>query len=212
MIKILSLPYGYFEACSYLIELPGAVCLIDPAVEPARLPANLPPILWILATHGHFDHISQADSLRQKFSAPLLIHAADADCLTQPMLNLSVTMQRSSSLRPAEGLLQDGQILELEKNMKIEVIHTPGHTPGGVCFLLTENLAPVALFTGDTLFAGSIGRLDLGGSASDMKKSLIKLQAIDQRFQGQHIPIYPGHGIKSDLKTEIMTNPYFLLK
>jgi glyoxylase-like metal-dependent hydrolase (beta-lactamase superfamily II) len=131
MYEIISLPYGYFDACCYLIKLPTATCLIDPAVSPDTLPDGLPPVHWIVATHGHFDHISQADNLRRKTNAPLFIHQAEASYLTQAQLNLSVTMQRSTKLKPAEHLFEDQEVLKLTDGYQLQVLHTPGHTPEG---------------------------------------------------------------------------------
>jgi hydroxyacylglutathione hydrolase len=209
MPEIISLPFGYFEACSYLISLPSSTCLIDPAVMPERLPYGIRPVRWIFATHGHFDHISHADILRQATGAPLLIHRQDADHLTHSQLNLSVTMQRSSNLKPAEALLDDQQFLPLTDGFAIEVIHTPGHTSGSICLLLLDQGEPAALFSGDTIFAGSIGRLDLGGSLPDMVETLNKLRELERLLGGRNIPVYPGHGPATTLLDEIRTNPYF---
>jgi hydroxyacylglutathione hydrolase len=127
MVKILTMPFGYFEACCYLIQMPTATCLIDPAVRPDLLPPAMPPIRWLLATHGHFDHISQADALRQATGAPLWIHEADSLCLTQAVRNMSMALQRPAVLQPAEKYLEDGQILILADGYSLEIIHTPGH-------------------------------------------------------------------------------------
>ncbi len=208
MFKISTLPNGYFDANCHLIMLPDSTCMIDPCVDERYLPVGLKPIKLLLATHGHFDHISHADLYRKDQDARLMIHPMDADCLTEPNLNLSVMMQRSTQLMPPDGLLSDGQMLELDDQTSIKVIHTPGHTPGGVCFLLYDQSAPAALFTGDTLFAGSIGRIDLGGSASDMKKTLAFFGQLDEDLQGADIEIYPGHGPSTTLKRECQTNPY----
>jgi hydroxyacylglutathione hydrolase len=208
MHEIISLPYGYFDACCYVIRLPSSACLIDPAVAPAKLPASLPPVQWIIATHGHFDHISQADSLRRTTNAPLFIHQAEAEYLAQPQLNLSVTMQRSTSLKPADQLLKDQQMIELTDGYRLLVLHTPGHTPGGVCLVLLCESQPQAMFSGDTLFAGSIGRLDLGGSLNDMVGSLDMLKKYGLQLACD-IPVYPGHGPATTLLEEIRYNPYF---
>lgn len=208
MHEIISLPFGYFDACSYLVKLPSSACLIDPAVAPDLLPAGMTAIRWIIATHGHFDHISQADSLRQITKAPLYIHQAEALYLTQAQLNLSVTMQRSTILKPADQLLEDQQLIDLTDGYQLRVIHTPGHTPGGICLVLIQDGQPQALFSGDTLFAGSIGRLDLGGSLNAMVKTLNKLKNYGLQL-ATDIPVYPGHGPATSLHGEIRSNPYF---
>ena len=208
MHEIISLPYGYFDACCYLIKLPSSTCLIDPAVSPDMLPAGLPPVRWIIATHGHFDHISHADSLRRATNAPILIHQAEAMYLTQAQLNLSVTMQRSAKLQPADQLLKDQQLINLTDGYQLLAMHTPGHTPGGICLVLTQDDQPLAMFSGDTLFAGSIGRLDLGGSLNDMVRTLNRLKSYSQQLS-QDIIVYPGHGPATSLIEEIRCNPYF---
>ena len=211
MHEIICLPYGYFEANCYVLRLPSSACLIDPAIEAERLPPGLPPVHWIIATHGHFDHISHADILRQTTGAPFFIHRSEADYLLKAQLNLSVTMQRSTVLKPADQLLEDRQIIDLTDGYQLEVLHTPGHTPGGVCLVLLSDNQPIALFSGDTLFAGSIGRLDLGGSLPDMVKTLDRLKKFGRSLD-QDITVYPGHGSSTSLWDEIQYNPYFRMK
>lgn len=209
MHEIITLPYGPLEACVYLIRLPSSVCLIDPAIRPEDLPAGLPEIRWLIATHGHFDHISQADALRRKTGAPLYIHADDHDYLLDPRLNLSMVLVGKITYQPAEHQLTDGQMLELTDGYRLEVIHTPGHSPGGICLLLHQEEKPIALFSGDTLFAGSIGRLDLGGDPSAMAESLIRLGKLSRRPGVADIPVFPGHGPSTTLRHELSYNPYF---
>lgn len=208
MARIITLPYGLFQACSYLICLPSACCLIDPTVPPARLPAGIGNIRLIMATHGHIDHICQADVLRRLTRAPLWIHPEDSDCLTSARQNLSAIMQNPAVFEPAEMRYADGQRIKLDDNYSIEVIHTPGHTAGGVCLLLWNQSEPLALFTGDTLFAGSIGRLDLGGDPAAMQQSLIRLCRLGARPEMADLPVYPGHGPATTLRQERLDNPY----
>ena len=208
MARIVTLPYGLFQACSYLICLPSVCCLIDPTIPPARLPAGDPEIKLLLATHGHIDHISQADVWRQLTRAPLWIHPDDADCLTSSARNLSAIMQNPVVFEPAEMSYVDGQKIMLDDSCFIEVIHTPGHTAGCVCLLLWSQSRPLALFTGDTLFAGSIGRLDLGGDSKAMQQSLIKLCQLGKLPEMADLPVYPGHGPSTTLRQERLSNPY----
>lgn len=205
-LKIRTLPGRLFDSCSYLVDLGPAGLLVDPAVMAADLPADLPQIKWIMATHGHIDHISEADDLRQTTRARLYIHEAEAGSLTDPALNLSRFIMQPMSFREPENLLHDGQRLELTAGYSLSVIHTPGHSPGSVCLLLANGRQPLALFTGDTLFAGSIGRTDLpGGDIRQMSDSLKLLAGLGW----PDLPVYPGHGPATTLGGEISHNPYF---
>ena len=162
--------------------------VIDPGDEVFRIIKEISRnglnILYILITHGHIDHTGCAGELKRITKAPLLIHALDA-----PGLNF----------RP-DGHLYDGQKIYLG-NYIISVIHTPGHSPGGVSFH-----SPGAIFTGDTLFAGSIGRTDFAGGDHDklVEGVLTKIFPL-----GDDLRVYPGHGPATTIGRERLTNPFF---
>ncbi len=138
----------------------------------------------ILLTHGHFDHTSGAGELKDITKAPVLIHRLDED-------DLDFT---------PDGYLFDGQEFKVG-SYRISVIHTPGHTPGGVCFH-----APGAVFTGDTLFAGSVGRTDHPAGDHDR---LIR-GVLEKIFPlGDDLRVYPGHGPATTIGRERTTNPFF---
>jgi glyoxylase-like metal-dependent hydrolase (beta-lactamase superfamily II) len=166
----------------------GQGILVDPG---AGAPDILAQVLkagvrveQIVLTHGHYDHIGALDEVRDALKIPAAIHAADAGMLPDPKLNLSGLFGRNGRLRPAENLLADGDEIRIG-DLNLRVLHTPGHSPGGICLL-----APGMLLSGDTLFRASVGRTDFpGGDASLLLKSIReKLLVLDEATL-----VYPGH-------------------
>ena len=145
-------------------------------------------ITHILNTHGHPDHICDNRRIKQETGAKLYIHELDAyRLLYNPFSNDPIPAT-------VDILLKGGEIIEVG-SLKVEVIHTPGHTEGGCCFYLAEE---GVIFTGDTLFAGNIGRTDLDGSnPSAMLKSLKKLFTLPKS-----VKVYPGHGYSTTIADE----------
>jgi glyoxylase-like metal-dependent hydrolase (beta-lactamase superfamily II) len=142
----------------------------------------------IVNTHGHSDHISGDAIFQEKYNVPIYIHKYDAPSIEG----------FNKGKFPANVLLEDGSLIEFG-NKSLKVMHTPGHTPGSIC-LIGERL----VFTGDTLFAGGIGRTDFPeGSVSDMRLSLQKLACLPDNFL-----IYPGHGPTSIMGEEKRVNPF----
>ena len=205
MIEIKSLVLGIVGTNCYIVydENKKEAVLIDPAAEEERIisfleGANLKPKA-ILLTHGHFDHILAVPALREKYQIPLYAAEEEREMLGNGQYNMSG--------RDPEGRveihdfigLHDGDELEL-LGRKWKVLSTPGHTKGGVCFHF-ENM----LFTGDTLFKGSIGRTDLfGGNYDELLNSLLHIAKLD----GETI-VYPGHGPSTTLRKELLTNPFY---
>lgn len=177
-----------------LIDPPSSTAKVEAVVEQNGL-----TICRILLTHGHFDHIFGADIFRDKYGVPAAIHQADAEMLTDPVKNASALFFREDHIyRPAEILLRDGEEIPVGESL-IRVVHTPGHTPGSVCFAMDKDY-----LTGDTLFRGSIGRTDLpGGSWQTMRHTLDRLSELPD-----NVRIYPGHGDVSDMAYEKTYNPY----
>ena len=155
---------------------------------------NLKP-LGILLTHGHFDHISGIDILVSEFSIPVYIHPNDEKYLSFTNLNCSDRFSKMdfiSNIKP--HLIKEGDIIKgLSEN--IDIIETPFHTQGSVCFYLKDSKL---LFSGDSLFKQGYGRTDLpGGNASQMKLSLKKIFSLPE-----DVKVYPGHGEETTIKDE----------
>ena len=154
----------------------------------------------ILLTHGHFDHIMGIGDLRREFSVPVYAHEGDRETLLDPSLNLSISYTDGYTFDGAT-YVRDGQTLELA-GASFQVIHTPGHTPGGVCYYLENEKV---LFSGDTLFQNSVGRTDFPNSSmSDLIRSLReKVMALPD-----DVKVYPGHMGETTIGHERKHNPF----
>lgn len=154
----------------------------------------------ILLTHGHFDHIGAAGQLRCEYEIPVYAHEAEEKLLASSSLNLSESWAMPVSLT-ADHLLKDGEQLHIA-GFTVRVLHTPGHTEGSCCYLLEEE---EILFSGDTLFCQSVGRMDFpGGSASAMRQSIRRLMA----ELSESTQVLPGHGETTTIGYEKRNNPY----
>ena len=186
----------------WLLALEGhdEAVVVDPGFYPDRVHALLRaggkrPVA-VLATHGHFDHIGSAGEFCGP-ELPLYIHKDDALALTDP--------ETWGSGFPVPGVpvqdprtFVDGEVLDLA-GFSLEVLHTPGHTPGSSCFRADE-----FVFTGDLVFRGSIGRSDFPNSfPDDMEASLRRFLALPDRLD-----VYPGHGPATTVRLERATNPF----
>jgi glyoxylase-like metal-dependent hydrolase (beta-lactamase superfamily II) len=169
---LLSTTVGALQANCYVLTLPGNRCLLfDPGAEPDKVQALIDghDVVAILLTHGHGDHIGAVNDVKRTTDAPAYLHPADAS------LAKSVT---------ADHDLRDGDTLQLN-DVTIRVVHTPGHTPGQVSFLLPDNRVVV----GDTIFEGGPGRT---WSADDFRTTLQTLRTILE--WPDDAVCYPGHG------------------
>lgn len=153
---------------------------------------------YIILTHGHGDHITSALKLKEQTNAKIVAHIEEQEILMDKRKNLSASLPSNTIEFDADMYVKDNDTLKVG-DLKLKFIHTPGHTPGSMCIKVQNHM-----LTGDTLFAGSIGRTDFyGGDYKKMEKSLKKLVKYDDDTN-----IYPGHGPNSTLKVEKMTNPF----
>lgn len=207
-LTIYRLPDGPLQTNAYWIDTGTTSCLVDPILDPSKRPVNVSRLGLIVATHGHYDHIGRADDWRALMPVKLAIHSAENKALTDASINLSSLVGDRLEQYPAELELHDNQKITLDEQVSLQVIHTPGHSSGGVCLLVTYKNKPQALITGDTLFAGTVGRVDLnGGDAPTLMKSLQKLVRMSSII-GDETLVLPGHGPSTTLKAEKQNNPY----
>ena len=163
--------------------------IVDPGAEARRIIAAVgerKPAA-VLLTHGHYDHIGAVDEICAHYGIALYMHPLDADKLGDPVLNVSRQFGSPLTQKTVSLPVEDGQKITLA-GMEFEIIHTPGHTAGGVCYCLAENQGVV---TGDTLFAHGYGRTDLpDGDFSVLHQSLRRLFKLTPKMI-----CYPGHDI-----------------
>ncbi len=155
----------------------------------------------ILLTHGHGDHIAAVKPVKERFGLPLYIGRGDEELLRNPSANVSQLLGQPIVAPEADHVVEDEQAIVIG-SLRLTVLATPGHTPGGVCYLDEKaNL----VFTGDSLFWGSIGRTDLpGGSLNTLLDSVkTKLLKLPDR-----ITCYPGHGPETTIGAEKSQNPF----
>lgn len=207
-MRIVKVPsFGYESNCWIIIdEQSGEYAMIDPSTSPESIDRKISELeldkskfKYALLTHGHFDHIYSVDYVREKYNCQLCIHKNDAEFLTDSILNANkIFFGEELIFAPAEKTLCDGDVLMLGET-EIQVIHTPGHTAGSVCYKV-EN----SMLCGDTIFDRSIGRTDLpSGDQKTICESLRKIKAMNG-----DIRLYPGHGSTTTIKEQIQSNPY----
>ncbi|NMA02421.1 MAG: MBL fold metallo-hydrolase [Clostridia bacterium] len=206
-MQIIGLPVGMIEGNCYLVSCAKTkeAMVIDPGAEGTRIleiiAKNNINVKYIVNTHGHHDHIGAVKEVKEGTGALILIHSEDAHMLENPTKNLSTFMGRDSKQPKADKLLKDGDSIQIGE-LNFQVIHTPGHTLGGISLYNKEKKA---CFTGDTLFLGSIGRTDLpGGSYPTIIKSIKeKLLTLPD-----DVVVYPGHGPATTIAQEKRINPF----
>lgn len=206
-LRISSLTVGELAANCWLLanEDTKEALVFDPGDEAERIQAYAEregwSIRWILLTHGHADHMGGAEELKRLTGAPIYALLEEEPLLLDGVKNLSVFIQHRDITVKADELLKDGQELELS-GIRLKVYHTPGHTKGGCCFYCEE---AGCVFSGDTLFQGSVGRSDFpGGSMAELVRSVReKLFLLPEETK-----VHTGHGEDTTIGYEKKYNPF----
>lgn len=204
-MKFKTLPLGIFQANCYILfdEKTKEAAVIDPSGDfpeiRSYIEANGIKVKYIIITHGHGDHIGALQELKEYTNADVCIHKGDYDMLKSKRKNYSEEMGGPKVEMAADRLLDDGEILRLG-DTELNIIHTPGHSKGGICIYCEGSL-----FSGDTLFACSIGRTDLEGGSFDEIIASIKEKLL---VLPEDTKVYPGHGSSSTILIEKKRNPF----
>ncbi|MEN2986494.1 MAG: MBL fold metallo-hydrolase [Thermodesulfovibrionaceae bacterium] len=178
--------------------------VIDPGDEPDLIvdfikEENL-SVKYIICTHGHFDHIGSVKELKEETGAKIALHEKDLEVyrnstyVAKEFFGIDIEPQPEPEI-----LLKDGEVIEVS-NFQLKILHTPGHSPGSISIYCNNYL-----FTGDTLFAGSVGRTDLiGGSIEKLLSSLKKIAELPPKTV-----VFPGHGPNTKIEIETKSNPFY---
>ncbi len=201
------IPAGIYEANCFLLgcEKEKVAAVIDPGGDAEKIMKkandNGFEIKYIILTHGHGDHIGAVEKIRNKTKAEVLIHRDDKYLVENAEKNLSSLMSGPNVEFSPDKLLEDGDVIRLGE-LELNIIHTPGHTPGGICIKVED-----VIFSGDTLFANSIGRTDFeGGSLKKLLNSIKnKVLIFDEETK-----VFPGHGPATTVGIEKSTNPFII--
>ena len=199
---------GSMGVCSYIIgcEETKTGAVIDPGGDENTILAEVEKlglqIDYVIATHGHPDHVCGNKIIKEATNAKIVMHEADADFFEKTETQNYFSMLGLEPSPPTEIRVKDGDILEVG-SIQLKIIHTPGHTPGGMCLYCAPDL-----ITGDTLFVGGVGRTDFpGGSYSELINSL-KTKVL---VLPDDTIVWPGHGYggsQSTIGEEKLSNPY----
>lgn len=201
---------GIFQENCYLYACPQTreAVIIDPGDEPERILQTIQELKlvpkYIINTHGHIDHICAIDAVSDVYSVPLAIHPADVPMYTDERTASMFGRQAPLVKRKPDILLQEGDRITFG-TLTLEVLHTPGHTPGGICLISR----PYCVFSGDTLFQRGIGRTDLpGGNYAEIIASIRnKLYTLEE-----DLVVFSGHGEPTTIAEEKAENPFVTIE
>ncbi len=199
--ELITLPVGPLQAnCHILRDPAGPAVIIDPGGDADRIMARCRDLRpeQVLLTHGHVDHVAAARALQRDLGLPVLAHPEDWHFVAKPHPYFAQMVGGVEPCTP-DGELSDGQEIHVGA-ISLRVMHTPGHSLGSVCLQWGDDI-----FTGDTLFAGSVGRTDLpGGDWDTLAQSLRRLVAT----LSPEAVVYPGHGPSTTMRDELAENPF----
>jgi glyoxylase-like metal-dependent hydrolase (beta-lactamase superfamily II) len=208
-MKIRQLTVGMMGVCCYILSCDETkkAAIIDPGGDEDRILAACRDedldVEYIIATHGHPDHVCGNGPIQEATGARIVMHGDDAEFFAQPDIKKYFSMLGLAESPPPDILVQEGDTITFGRE-SLKVLHTPGHTPGGICLY-----SPPDCFTGDTLFVDGVGRTDFpGGSMDELSRSI--------REKLLTLPpdtiVWPGHGyggLRSTIGEEARSNPYF---
>lgn len=200
-MEVKRLVCGIFQTNTYILEIDNKIIVVDPACKVDKLLPYLngKELLAVLLTHGHFDHIKACDDLYKMFKVPIYIHEADIEMTKNKGWGRAFGLQAVPTISVPLVKLKETKYKIGPFNF--EVLFTPGHSKGSVCYLFDD-----CIFTGDTLFKLACGRSDLeGGDISELKSSLRMLKTLNPS-----LIVYPGHDEITNLEYEIENNSYLV--
>jgi len=201
-LNLKRLELGFFKVNCYILSLESVNVIIDPGADFDIIKRSIekdgikPD--FILNTHGHYDHIGAVENITSSYKIPFYIHEFEEPIITDPAKNYSSFFGENELSLKTYDLIKNKNY-DFFKDLGIDIINVPGHTPGSI-MIKTGNF----LFTGDLLFKDAIGRTDLpGGDSEEIKRSLAKIKKMDEKSM-----IYPGHGEVTSLEYELKSNYY----
>lgn len=202
-MKIHKLPLGLIDANMYIVEDDLKSVIIDPCVSLEKVKELSSPYGPILITHCHYDHINKLEEIRKALGVEAGAHPLDIPSFPDSDKNGAMFFMSDDVFEKPKLKLNHNDKIQTGEDSYLQVIHTPGHTRGSICFLLITSGKQIALFSGDTLFKESAGRTDLGGNPKELDASLAYLASLDE-----NVKVYPGHGEETDIAHEKKYNPF----